>query len=110
MKDDLKSYASVQKWMANVNRMYALSDGEWAGRLKTLGEFCRHLGKDPDTIIEEALEEKSQKVDFMRQLRQAAKAASEDARKAHDWQNVVRSFFIHNGARVVVRSYPEGGS
>jgi hypothetical protein len=29
------------------------------------------------------------------------------ARGAHDWENVLRSFFIHNGARVLVQPYAE---
>lgn len=105
--DDIKSYASVQKWVANVNRYYHLSEAEWEGRLKALGEFCQHLGKDPDTMIREALEERQEKVDFMRRLKRFAKEVCASPHAAHDWENVVRSFFIHNGARVVVRPYAE---
>ncbi len=105
--DPIKSYASVQKWMANVNRYYHLDEAEWEGRLKALDEFCQHLGKDPDAMIHEALEERQEKIDFMRRLKRFAQEAYRSPRAAHDWENVVRSFFIHNGARVVVRPYAD---
>ncbi len=105
--DNIESYASVQKWMTNVNRYYHLSEAEWEGRLKALGEFCQHLDIDPDTMIQEALEERQEKIDFMRRLKRFAKETYPSPRAAHDWENIVRSFFIHNGARVVVRPYAE---
>src|SRR5262245_10977679 len=103
--NDIKSYTSVQKWIANVNRYYNLSDAEWVGRLQILDDFCHSEEKDPDTMIAEALVEKSDKVDYMRRLKKFVKAQSANPRIAHDLENVVRSFFIHNGARVVVRPY-----
>jgi len=103
--NDIKSYATVQKWIANVNRYYNLSDEEWGGRLQMLADFCRVEEKDPDSMITEALAEKSDKVDYMRRLKKFAKEQSTNPRTAHDLENIVRSFFIHNGARVVVRPY-----
>ena len=103
--NDIKSYTTVQKWIVNVNRYYNLSDEEWAGRLQMLADFCQAEEKDPDTMIAAALAEKSDKVDYMRHLKQFVKAQSTNPRLAHDLENVVRSFFIHNGARVVVRPY-----
>jgi hypothetical protein len=44
---------------------------------------------------------------MMRRSKQIAKEATRDARAAHDQDGFVRSFFIHNGARVVVRPYEE---
>jgi len=103
--NDIKSYTTVQKWIANVNRYYNLSDEEWMGRLQMLADFCEAEEKDPDTMIAEALAEKSDKVDYMRHLKKFVKEQSANPRIAHDLENVVRSFFIHNGARVVVRPY-----
>jgi hypothetical protein len=100
---NMRAYATVQKWMANVNRYYQLDAAEWEGRLKTLGEFCQHVGQDPDTMIGEALEKRAVKIEYMRRLKQLARQVCPGLRAAHDWENVVRSFFIHNGARVVVR-------
>ena len=105
--DNIKSYTSVQKWIANVDRYYHLSETDWEGRLKALGEFSQHLGKDPDTMIREALEERQEKIDFMRRLKRFAREVCTSPHAAHDWENVVRSFFIHNGARVVVRPYAD---
>ena len=104
---ELRSYATVAKWIENVNRFYALPDEEWTERLAALGRFCERAGKDPDTLVREAVEEKGAKVDFMRLSKQVAREAKSDPRAAHDHDNVVRSFFIHNGARVVVRPYEE---
>ncbi|MGH7897604.1 MAG: hypothetical protein ACREQQ_06605 [Candidatus Binatia bacterium] len=103
----LRDYASVARWIENVDRYYQLGPEEWEQRLGVLGKFCERVGKDPDTLVGEALEERSAKVDLIRTLKRVAREVTADARAAHDWDNVVRSFFIHNGARVVVRPYEE---
>lgn len=105
--ESIRSYPSVARWIENVNRYYGLSDAEWERRLETLRRFCEHVGKDPESMIRDALEERGEKVNLMRLLNRVAKELNPDARAAHDWNNVVRSFFMHNGARVVVRPYPE---
>lgn len=105
--EDVSTYSTVKKWTEAVNRYYHLSDQEWEGRLDTLRRFCEHAGRDPDTIVAEALGEREAKLDLMRSLRKFAKGLSSNAYIAHDYENVIRSFFIHNGARVVVRPYAE---
>ncbi len=105
--DDVRTYASVRKWMANVNRYYKLREEEWDARLRTLADFCRSVERDPDAMIDEALNDRAEKIDSMRRLRGFAKERSPDPYGAHDLENVVRSFFIHNGARVVTRPYAE---
>jgi hypothetical protein len=105
--EDLRSYATVARWIANVNRYYQLPESEWAPRLAALRTFCERVGKDPDQVIRAALEEKEAKVDLMRRSKAIAREVSSDSRAAHDWDGVVRSFFIHNGARVVVRPYED---
>jgi len=105
--NDLRGYATVTRWIENVNRYYQLPESEWAGRLAALRTFCERLGKDPDTVIAEAVSEKGAKVDFMRLSKQIARETTSEPRAAHDWDGVIRSFFIHNGARVVVRPYEE---
>jgi len=105
--DNMRAYASVQKWIDNVNRYYHLEAAEWEGRLRTLREFCQHIDKDPDTMIAEALEKREVKIECMRRLKQFARQVCHSPRGAHDWENVVRSFFIHNGARVIVQPYAE---
>ena len=105
--EDLRSFETVRRWIENVNRFYALSDEEWADRLAVLGRFCERVAKDPDAVIREATGERAAKVDFMRVSKQIAGEVAADARAAHDWDGVIRSFFLHNGARVVVRPYGE---
>lgn len=107
MTTDIRSYATVERWMANVNRYYQLPESEWVERLEALRVYCERLGKTPDQVVQEAVDVKGAKVDFMRELRRISREVKADAREAHDWDGIVRSFFIHNGARVVVRPYAE---
>src|SRR5687768_7523577 len=105
--NELRSYATVVRWIENVNRYYGLSEGEWTTRLEALRTYCERLGKDPDQLVRDATGEKGAKVDFMRQSKKIAAEVASDERAAHDWDGVIRSFFIHNGARVVVRPYED---
>jgi hypothetical protein len=105
--NELRSYSTVARWIENVNRYYKLPDEEWVGRLAALQAFCERVGKDPDAVIADAVGEKGAKVDFMRLSKQIGKEKTTDSRAAHDWDGIIRSFFIHNGARVVVRPYEE---
>ena len=100
-------YSSVQHWMEVVNARYALSEREWEERLDVLWNFCDSVGKDPDTIIKDALDERNSKLDYMRHLRRWAKEQAHSESSAHELQNVVRSFFINNGARVLTKPYPD---
>jgi hypothetical protein len=101
------SYTSVQHWMEVVNARYSLSEREWEERLDVLWRFCDSLDKDPDAIIKDALDERESKLDYMRHLRRWAKDQSRSESTAHELQNVVRSFFINNGARVLTKPYPD---
>jgi len=101
------SYRSVQHWMEVVNGRYSLSEREWDERLDVLWRFCDSLDKDPDAIIKDALDERESKLDYMRHLRRWAKDQSRSESGAHELQNVVRSFFINNGARVLTKPYPD---
>jgi hypothetical protein len=105
--DDLRGYTCVVRWIEGVNRYYDLPDSDWTPRLEVVRLFCERLGKDPDAVIRAALDEKGAKVEMMRQSKQIAKEVTADSRAAHDWDGIVRSFFIHNGARVVVRPYED---
>ena len=111
-KPDL--YSSVQHWMEAVNARNRLSDREWEERLAVLWSFCESLEKDPDTIIKEALDERNSKLDYMRHLRRWANDQAKGTHTIHELQNVIRSFFINNGARVLTKPYPDvysrGGS
>jgi hypothetical protein len=102
-----ESYASVQHWMEVVNARHGLSGQDWEDRLAVLWSFCDSVGKDPDTIIQEALDERGSKLDYMRHLRRWSNAQSRGPAATHELQNVVRSFFINNGARVLTKPYPD---
>jgi hypothetical protein len=101
------NYKSVQHWMEVVNSRHHLSDQDWEERLGVLWSFCDSLGQDPDSIIAEALDERDSKLDYMRQLRRWAGDQSRSPQATHELQNVIRSFFINNGARVLTKPYPD---
>jgi hypothetical protein len=104
---DMRGYRSVQVWMDSVNSMFHLSEAEWDGRLKVLSQFCEAEGKDPDTIIADARSDRAEKLDYMRRLKKFVKTLSPNATVAHDYENIIRSFFINNGARVVTKPYTD---
>jgi hypothetical protein len=104
---DLQTYRSVKLWMDTVNKMFHLSEAEWEGRLQILQQFCEAEGKDPDEIIAEARSDRAEKIDYMRRLKRFAKTLTTNPTLAHDYENIIRSFFINNGARVVTKPYPD---
>ena len=105
--DELRDQETVKRWIANVDARFHLSECEWQERLTILAEFCADQGMDPDAIIAEARADRAQKINHMRRLRHWVAAAGLDDRRAHDRQNVIRSFFINNGARVITKPYPD---
>lgn len=86
--------------------MYRLSTDEWAERLAVLEAFCAETGADPDEMVVAARAGRAAKDDYLRRLKRfASERHPRGSREAHDAENVVRSFLIHNGARVFVRPY-----
>jgi hypothetical protein len=104
---DIRAYRSIQLWIDTVDNMYHLSEAEWEGRLQLVQQFCEAEGKDPDEIIAEARSDRAEKIDYMRHLKRFVKTLTPNPMLAHDYENVVRSFFINNGARVVTKPYPD---
>ena len=104
---DIQTYRSIQLWMDVVNKMYHLSEAEWEGRLQIVRQFCEVEGKDPDEIIAEARSDRAEKIDYMRRLKRFAKTLTANPTLAHDYENIIRSFFINNGARVVTKPYSD---
>ena len=96
---------TVRRWIESVDGMYHLSEGDWTERLRVLDEWCREIGDDPDRVIASARASRDAKNEYMRSLKRFARERHPAGRAAHDAENVVRSFFIHNGARVFVRPY-----
>ena len=104
---DVQAYQSIQLWMDVVNKMYHLSEAEWEGRLQIMQQFCEAEGKNPDEIIVEARGDRAEKIDYMRRLKSFVKTLTPNHTLAHDYENIIRSFFINNGARVVTKPYPD---
>ena len=104
---DFRAYQSIQLWMDVVNKMYHLSEEEWSSRLQIVQLFCEAEGKDPDEIISEARSDRAEKIDYMRRLKRFVKTLTVNPTQAHDNENIIRSFFINNGARVVTKPYSD---
>jgi hypothetical protein len=104
---DFRTYRSIQLWMDVVNKMYHLSEEEWRGRLHIVQQFCKTEGKDPDEIIAEARSDRAEKIDYMRRLKRFVKTLTANPTQAHEYENIIRSFFINNGARVVTKPYSD---
>ena len=104
---DVRAYQAIQLWIDVVNKMYHLSEAEWEGRLQIVQQFCEAEGKDPDEIIAEARGDRAEKIDYMRRLKRFVKTLTPNPTLAHDYENIIRSFFINNGARVVTKPYPD---
>lgn len=103
--ESVRDCSTVRYWIATVNDMYHLSDDEWEDRLRVLNDFCQIVAADPERMIKESRAGRDAKNEYMRQLKRFVRERYPSARAAHDAENVVRSFFIHNGARVFVRPY-----
>lgn len=104
---NMREYKSVQLWMDAVNSMFHLSEAEWDSRLQVLHQFCESERKDPDEIIADARSDRAEKIDYMRRLKRFVKTMTTSEAVAHDYENIVRSFFINNGARVVTKPYSD---
>jgi len=105
MDTELQQHATVRHWISTVDEMFHLSDDEWSERLGVLRDFCATTTTDPDRMIADSRANRDAKNEYMRRLKSFARERYPAPRAAHDAENVVRSFFIHNGARVFVRPY-----
>jgi hypothetical protein len=105
MDEELAGRETVRRWMASIDAMYHLSEQEWAERLSVLDLWCREIGDDPDRVIANARASPEAKNGYMRSLKRFTRERYPRGRGAHDAENVVRSFLIHNGARVFVRPF-----
>lgn len=105
MIESVRDCQAVKHWIEVVNGMYHLSDEEWDGRLRFLDDFCAEVGTDPDHMIQESRRDRDAKNEYMRRLKRFVRDRYPEPRTAHDQENIVRSFFINNGARVFVRPY-----
>jgi hypothetical protein len=103
--ESVRDCPTVRRWIATVNDMYHLSDDEWEHRLRVLDDFCDTVAADPERMIKESRASRDAKNEYMRRLKRFVRERNLSPRAAHDAENVVRSFFIHNGARVFVRPY-----
>ena len=99
----LRRYQTVATWLASLPTVPSVQ----ARHLKVLQRFCVAEWSDPDALIAAGQESRDAKNTTMRRLRRWAEAETSSDRERHDLENVVRSFFISNGLRVLTKPYPD---
>lgn len=107
--------SAVARWEEALRRS-GLDDGEIAQRRTVLDEFCAYAGLEPDEVVESCVDRERSRIsakgrkqveelldDFAAPTGEGDAAA---ARAATERANVVRSFLIHNGVRVLAPKAP----
>lgn len=102
---DLERFASVRQWLDNTPVTGLRPADERARKLAVLGDFCAHIGCDPDALIASARGSAEAKNGYLKQLVAWAAGLPGSPRARHDAENTVRGFFMRNGFRVVARPY-----
>ncbi len=106
MSTNFEEAKTVQTWLQGVHEQSGVSAEADAKRVQILAEFCAHVEKQPDEIIDDCLRDVegggkkirakgrrfyADKINEFEQ--QAAGSSGERRQKA----NYIRSFLIHNG-------------
>jgi hypothetical protein len=110
--NDLRSYTSVQKWLAEpANRGFQPVREDPQTKLDVLAEFCAHIGVDPDTLIATCTDlvptGKAERNKHLKSLKLWISAKQLPDSGATKTENLVRGFFIKNGIKVMTRPYAE---
>ncbi|CAM5624127.1 hypothetical protein SALBM311S_02295 [Streptomyces alboniger] len=100
--DDFVSQASIQRYAATIDD---LTPHERDERLDLLEAFAKHVGREPDTMIEEIFDEATRKYKKRGFYTNGAKEFAATFGDSHNAQlrrsNVIRAFFIANGRRLL---------
>jgi len=110
--DDWEKYATVRRWKKNLiskNHNKELTKGAWNGRRTYFTRFLRFVGKNPDEIIERALQDndfaKGLVDDFYQELRKTIQKSSAISAT----YGMIRGFFSNNGVVTQFWSAPKLG-
>ncbi|MFN8104038.1 MAG: hypothetical protein U0U69_06220 [Acidimicrobiia bacterium] len=100
---------SVEPWRKALQDS-GLGDAEVAERIRILGEFCELAELDPDGVVEACVDRDRGRIVAGERKKVESLidefAADGDPRTATRRANVVRSFLIHNGVRVLAPKAP----
>ena len=108
MLDDahaLMAQATVQTWLASLQRRTRLTPQECQERVQVLAAFCAYVGQRPDAIIAACLRDtptgktirSANRRHYTRQIEAFQRHIPGHLRQQVQHGRVVRSFFIHNG-------------
>lgn len=103
--------AAVTRW-EDALRSSGLDDAEVAQRRGVLDEFCTFAGMDADAVVETCVDRDKGKIVAKGRKRiedlvvEFAASTDGDAREVTRRANVVRSFLIHNGVRMLAPKAP----
>lgn len=105
---------SVQRWESAL-RESGLAEPEVAQRRSVLDEFCAFVELGPDEVVESCVDRDKGKIvagrrkkmeELIDEFAAAGDGDGGPARQSTQRANVVRSFLIHNGVRVLTPKAP----
>ncbi|HZE66165.1 MAG TPA: hypothetical protein VE081_06005 [Sporichthyaceae bacterium] len=110
--NDLRDYASVQKWLEEPSgRGFQPVREDPQVKLDVLAEFCAHIEVDPDALIETCTDliptGQAERNKHLKSLKQWVAAKNLPDGQATRVENTVRGFFIKNGIKVMTRPYAD---
>ncbi len=104
MLQDLRSYSTVQTWLAGLREQSGADAAGDPERLEALRRFCEFVDRDPDAIVRECLRDSDagMKISIKGRRLYATKIVDFERQTDGDHRrrgagSTVRSFLIHNG-------------
>ena len=104
MLQDLRSYATVQTWLAGLREQSGADAAGDPQRLEVLRRFCTFVDRDPDTVVRECLRDSDSgiKISIKGRRLYATKIVEFERQTNPDASSraagsTIRSFLIHNG-------------
>lgn len=96
--------SALDLWLKSLEEKQT-PQGEIAQKRSTLEEFCAFAETDPDTLVSDCIDEDAGKIRVKERKRIEA-LIDEFGAGSTERANVVRSFLIHNGVRLVPPKAP----
>ena len=110
--DDWEKYATVRRWKRNLiskNHNKELTKGAWNGRRTYFTRFLRFVGKNPDEIIERALQDNDFAKDLVDDFYQELRKTIQKSSAISATYGMIRGFFSNNGVVTQFWSAPKLG-
>lgn len=111
MHDDLRSFATVQKWLASDRGSLLPRREDPEQKLAVLGGYLDHISVDPDKLIAVSTDliegGTAARNGYLKQLKVwiGAQELSESEKTRRE--NLIRGFFIANAIKVMTKPYAD---